>query len=224
MPPWAQQFFHLFEAQQNMPSASAQASESRSERRSVVSGLVGRQAPLSNHHGQRPVQLCTETSRNIGTVRQRQMHMGDFNVEVLGDDTMNEMMDEEFLLVEGLDDTVDERPARWCQTNNGVRHQNANIDFGAGRNDPAAQFQHVTRAFSLLDALTNAVAQSFSAPSVAPPCTLIDAALDFDHATNMLVRAQDRNNTVAVEFYEAIRQHYISEQARFVTGDVQQNE
>ena len=35
------------------------------------------------------------------------------NVEVLGDDTMNERMDEEFLLVEGLDDTVDERPA--CQ-------------------------------------------------------------------------------------------------------------
>ena len=42
------------------------------------------------------------------------MHMGDFNVEVLGDDTMNERMDEEFLLVEELDDTVDERPARQC--------------------------------------------------------------------------------------------------------------
>ncbi len=40
------------------------------------------------------------------------MHMGDSNVEVLGDETMNERMDEEFLLVEGLDDTVDELPAR----------------------------------------------------------------------------------------------------------------
>ncbi len=95
-----------------MPSTSAQASESRSERRSVVSGLTGQQAPLGNHQDQRPVQLCNEASRNVGTVRQRQMHMGDFNVEVLGDDTMNERMDEEFLLVEGLDDTVDERPAR----------------------------------------------------------------------------------------------------------------
>ncbi len=120
MLPWAQQFFHLFEAQQNMPSASAQASESRSERRSVVSGLTGRQAPLGNYQGQRPVQLHTETSRDIGTVRQRQMHMGDFNMEVLGDDTMNERMDEELLLVEGLDDTVDERPTRWCRTNNGM--------------------------------------------------------------------------------------------------------
>jgi hypothetical protein len=66
------------------------------------------------------------------------MHMGDFNVEVLGDDTMNKRMDEEFLLVEGLVDNVDECPARWHQTNNGVCCGNANIDFGAGRNDPAA--------------------------------------------------------------------------------------
>ncbi len=141
-----------------MPSASAQASESRSEKRNVVSGLMGRQAPLGNHQGQRPVQLRAETLRNIRTVRQRQMHMGDFNVEVLGDDTMNKRMDEEFLLVEGLDDTVDEHPARRRQTNNGVRRRNAYIDFGASRNDPAAQFQHMTRAFSSLDALTNAVA------------------------------------------------------------------
>jgi hypothetical protein len=108
--------------------------------------------------------------------------------------------------------------------NNGVWRQNANIDFRAGRNDPAARFQHVTRAFSLLGALTNAVAQSFSPPSVASPRTLINVALDFDCATDMLVRAWDRNNTVAVEFYKAIRQHYISEQASFVIGNVQQNE
>jgi hypothetical protein len=127
-------------------------------------------------------------------------------------------MDEEFVLVEGLDDTVDEHPAHWHQTNNGVRCRNANIDFGAGRNDSAAQFHHVTHAFSLLDALTNAVAQSFSAPSLAPPHILINVALDFDHATNMLIRAWNRNNTMA------IRQHHISEQARFVTGNVQHNE
>ena len=112
LPPWVQQFFRLFEAQQNMPSASAQAAESRSERCSVVAGLTGRQAPLGNHQGQHPIQLCTETSRNIGTARQRQMHMGDFNAEVLGDETMNERIDEEFL-VEGLDDIANERPARW---------------------------------------------------------------------------------------------------------------
>jgi hypothetical protein len=119
VPPWVQQFFCLLEAQQNMPSASAQAAESRSKRRSVVAGLTGQQDPLSNNQDQHPVQLCIETLRNIGTVRQWQMHMGDFNAEVLGDETMNERIDEDFL-VEGLDDTADKHPARWRQTNNGV--------------------------------------------------------------------------------------------------------
>jgi hypothetical protein len=108
------------------------------------------------------------------------MNMGDFNVEVVGEDTINnERMEDEFL-VEGLDDTINEPPARWRQTNNGVRHRNRNIDFGANRNDPAARFQHVTHAFSSLDALTNAVAQLFSAPSVAPTCTLNNVAVDFE--------------------------------------------
>ncbi len=106
--------------------------------------------------------------------------MGDFNVEVLGEDKINnERMEDEFL-VEGLDDTVNERPARRHQINTGVRCRNRNIDFGAGRNDPAARFQHVTNAFSSLDALTNAVAQLFSAPSVAHTRTLIDVAMDFE--------------------------------------------
>jgi hypothetical protein len=145
------------------------------------------------------------------------MNMGDFNVEVLGEDTINnERMEDEFL-VEGLDDTVNERPARRRQTNTGVRCRNRNIDFGAGRNDPAAQFQHVTNAFSSLDALTNAVAQSFSAPSVAHTRTLIDVAVDFERASDMLVRAWDRNNAVAVQFYESIRQQYMDEQRRFGT-------
>ncbi len=68
------------------------------------------------------------------------MNMGDFNVEVVGEDTINnEKMEDEFL-VEGLDDTVNERPARRRRTNNGVRRRNRNIDFGAGRNNPAVQF------------------------------------------------------------------------------------
>ena len=81
----------------------------------------------------------------------------------------------------------------------------------------------MTSAFSSLDALTNAVAQSFSVPSVAPTCTLNDVALDFERATEMLVRAWDRNDTVAVEFYESIMQHYIAEQSRFGTSNDEQN-
>ena len=141
VPQWASQFFRLFEALQNVVSVSDQAAVDRSERRSVVAELTGRQAPLGSYTtGQRPVQLRSETYRNIGTPRMRQMHAGDVNVEVLGDETMNERLDEEFLLVEGIHDAIEERPARRRQMNNGVRRQNANIDFGAGRNDPAARF------------------------------------------------------------------------------------
>ncbi len=47
--------------------------------------------------------------------------MGDFNVEVLGEDTINnERMEDEFL-VEGLDDTMNECPERQRRTNTGVR-------------------------------------------------------------------------------------------------------
>ena len=90
-------------------------------------------------------------------------------------------------------------------------------------NDPTARFQHGTCAFSLLDALTNSVAQSFSVPAVAPPRTLIDLAIDFEHTSDMLVWACERNDTVAVEFYEAIRQHYISERVSLETSNVQLN-
>ena len=77
VPPWAEKFFCLFEAQQNMPvSASAQAAELRSKRRSVALALTGRHVPLRNHYSQSPVQLQTETSRNVGTVGMRQMQMG----------------------------------------------------------------------------------------------------------------------------------------------------
>jgi hypothetical protein len=46
--------------------------------------------------------------------------MGDFNVEVVGEDTINNERMEDKFLVEGLDDTVNECPARRRRTNNGV--------------------------------------------------------------------------------------------------------
>ena len=120
IPPWAQQFCCFFESQQNFPSASTQAAEIRSERRSVVSSLTGRQAHLGNSHGQGPVQLRTETSRNAGSGRMRQMSVGDYNVEVVGNNAMNSMNDEDSLLGEGVDDTAEERPACHRRTNSGV--------------------------------------------------------------------------------------------------------
>ncbi len=120
LPPWVQHFFRMFETLQNFPSASAQAAETRNERRSVVAGLTGRQAPLGSHPGNCPVQLRTETARNAGIPRQRQMHMGNLNVEVLGDETMNERLTEEEFLVEGINDAMEERPARRRRFNSGI--------------------------------------------------------------------------------------------------------
>ena len=151
------------------------------------------------------------------------MYVGDGNVEVVGDDTMNDRMNEDSLLVEGVDDTADKCPACCRRTNSGVRHRNPNIDFGAGRNNPAVRFHHMTQAFASLDALTNAVAQSFSAPLQAPPRSLIDVAIDFDRATEMLIRAREMDDTVGVAFYEAIQQQYVKEQAMIVLGNVLQD-
>ncbi len=65
------------------------------------------------------------------------------------------------------------------------------MDFSAGRSDPAARFHHLSQAFALLDALTNAVAQSFSTTSQAPTHSLIDVVIDFECATDMLIQAQE---------------------------------
>jgi len=48
------------------------------------------------------VLLRTETSRNLGTGQMRLMHMGDVNMEVLGDDAMNDRLDIQIFLVEGV--------------------------------------------------------------------------------------------------------------------------
>jgi hypothetical protein len=54
----------------------------------------------------------------------------------MGDDAMNNQMDD--LLVKGINDTAKECPACCRHTNNIAHCRNAHMDFGAGRNDPAA--------------------------------------------------------------------------------------
>ena len=56
IPPWARHFFRFFEAIENNPSASAQAAEVATQRRNVVTSVMGRQAPLGHHPGTGPVQ------------------------------------------------------------------------------------------------------------------------------------------------------------------------
>jgi len=209
VPAWASQFFRLFEAQQNNPSVSAQAGEIRDERRSVVAGLVGRQAPLGRHNGRGPVLLHNELARNTGNANLRQQIIGNVDVEVVGE---NDAMDDD--LVEGYDDVANERPARRRRTVNGVRRRNMHIE-----SDPASRFHQISNAYSSLDALTQAVAQSFAAPPHPLPRTSIDVLGDFQRATAMLREAQNMNDASGIALYESARQEYIAEHDRIVSGN-----
>jgi hypothetical protein len=106
VPPWARQFFRLFEAQDSQISASAMANEVRRERTSVVRSIVGAQAPLGHSQGDGFAQLCKETSRNIGTAWQRQRRVGNINhVQQMNEDEMNEYR------TKGVDDDANPCPA-----------------------------------------------------------------------------------------------------------------
>ena len=106
IPEWVQQFFRVFEAQQNQLTRSAQDAAVREERRSVVASLVGRQAPLGFHRSNvGPIQLRTETSRNNDIPVLRRQVVGNVDAETIyenGGDDANVADDGEFL--EGRDD------------------------------------------------------------------------------------------------------------------------
>ena len=65
--------------------------------------------------------------------------------------------------------------------------------------------------------------RSFSAPFVAPSRALIDVAIDFDRAFEMLIRARERDDTISIAFYELIRRQYVEEQVAIVSGNVLQD-
>ena len=142
IPLWARHFFRFFEAIENNPSASAQAAEVATQRRNVVSSVMGRQAPLGHHPGTGPVQLPTETrgsNRPVsGSVRRRQQSVGDFETEILGDN------------VEGVDDTENRRPAQRSRTQlNGTCRRNVH-NPGADTNEANSRYFDVNNIFQIL--------------------------------------------------------------------------
>jgi hypothetical protein len=91
---------------------------------------------------------------------------------------------------------------------NGVRRRNVHME-----SDPASRFHQISNAYSSLDALTQAVVQSFSAPPHPQPLprTSIDVLVDFQRATVMLREAQNMNDASGIALYESARQEYIAE-------------
>ena len=192
IPLWARHFFRFFEAIENNPSASAQAAEVATQRRNVVSSVMGRQAPLGHHPGTGPVQLLTETrgsNRPVsGSVRRRQQSVGDFETEILGDN------------VEGVDDTENRRPAQRSRTQlHGTRRRNVH-NPGADTNEANSRYFDVNNAFQHLGGLTDAVAQAFINPPPPPRRTATDIINDFSRSSAELHIAETRNFTVGIAF------------------------
>ena len=196
IPQWARQFFRFFEAMESNPSASAQAAEVATQRRNVVSSVMGRQAPLGHHPGTGPVQLPTETrgsNRPVsGSVRRRQQSVGDFETEILGDN------------VEGIDDMENRRPAQRSRTQlNGTRRRNVH-NPGADTNEANSRYFDVNNAFQHLGGLTDAVAQAFINPPPPPRRTATDIINDFSRSSAELHIAETRNFTVGIAFWNNV--------------------
>ncbi len=74
-------------------SDAEQAAEVATQRRNVVTSVMGRQATLGPHPGNGPVQLWTETrgsNRVSGSVQCRQQQIGNFETERLNNYEMQE--------------------------------------------------------------------------------------------------------------------------------------
>ena len=102
IPAWARHFFRFFNAMESNPTASAQATELATVRRTVVNSIVGWQAPLGPHQGTQPVQLWMETTRGVsdgnGGVQRGQQRVGNFETVMLDGNSMCDR------LVEGVND------------------------------------------------------------------------------------------------------------------------
>ena len=110
IPAWARHFFWFFNAMESNPSASAQATELATDRRSAVNSIVGRQAPLGPHQRTKPVQLRMETTRGVsdgnGGVRHGQQRVGNFETVMFDGNSMRDR------LVEGANDAEIRCPAQ----------------------------------------------------------------------------------------------------------------
>lgn len=180
LPEWARQFIPLFEEQQNQEARNNRTNQARQERRGAARSLVGAQAPLGPHDHNRPAQLRTETSGNNGAPAMRQQVVGGVREEAVP-------------LMEERDDTSNRRRAPAQRINNGTRRRNVHLNgsFSPDNNDPASRFGHITAAYQSLDALTNAVTQSMSAPPPQPSRTLIHVMRDLDEVRGMMSRVPD---------------------------------
>lgn len=184
IPGWVGEFFQLFEAASSHPTNSSQADAARSEQRSVVASLTGRQAPLGIRNG--PAQLRTETTRNRGAPVMRQQIVGNVDAETVyegGDEEGDEFAEE------GYGDVVHRYAAPRRRTINGTRQRNIHLDFSPDGNDPSSRYSSIVGAYSSIDLLGRAVARSMEGP----PRTFLDISNEYQAVANNLRNAVDEH-------------------------------
>ena len=180
IPEWAEKFFPLFNEAESQSSNNAQAAAARSEQRSVVASLVGRQAPLGVRNG--PTQLRTETTRNRGSRVMRQQVIGSVDAEIVYEEG-----DEDEEAVEGRDDVAYPHVARRQRTTNGTRRRNTHLDFSPDGNDPSSRYSEVARAYSSITVMSRSIARSMDGP----PRSFADVARDYSAVSTLLQNATE---------------------------------
>jgi hypothetical protein len=195
VPKWAKRFFQLFQTTENQITNNAVAEETRNERRSVMSSIVGGQAPLRFWGNSTCAQLRTKTSRNNNSPRMRRQIIGEVNLERLhaGPDEGD--------LVEGRDNFGCCRPAACRCLLNGVHHHTIHLGFSPDSNKSSSQVHEIQRGYTTLDSLTQAVAQFFASTMQGPPRQIIDITREYQEATQMLASATEENDRT---FYNSV--------------------
>ena len=220
VPEWAQRFFHLFEAQESNPSASAIADKVRRERSTVARSIVGAQAPLGHRQSDGIAQRRNETSNNVGTARQRQRSAGNLDdVQRMQEDEMNDY------LYEGIDDDVNPRPAQRRRTSvprNGRTRRI--VDFSADRNDPVSRFAEIQHGFQTVSMLSDAIRQNMNAPLPEPIRTGRDVANDYEHASSNYHSAIRTGDELDIHFWNTRRTNLRAELAEIESSTVNSNE
>ena len=197
IPPWACSFFVLFDT----PTRSGQAAQDRDQRRTTVTNLIGRQAPLGTR-GNGPATLRTKTLRNNGSREMRQQVIGGVDVERT--DAKNDQAPPSPLndLAEGSGDVEQRVPAPRRRFGNGTRRTNVHLThlnpgFDATNNDPGMRFGHLSGAYGSLSKVAAAITSSLNALVPAPPVprrNIIDVARDHREINNFLTGTVDESS------------------------------
>lgn len=216
IPQWTNLFFRLFEAADNQETRNSRTAAARDENRAIARGVIGAQAPLGVENNGHPVQLRTETSRNVGQPGMRQQSLGS-------------VQEERVNLMEGRDDVVNRRPAPQRSNTNGrhhrtvSNHRNVHIDpgFDPETNAPSERYRQIMIGYRSVNALIDTYTRFAEAPLPMPGRERINIARDYNEITQMLANATTDEDR---QFFRSVRDALVEEMQHFDEGHARRHE